>query len=71
MNIEYNEANRSIWVNIAKINAPIVKTILNSYFEKIKIIKIMSRKLNHAGITIKEGINPIKTTFLKNQKKLT
>jgi hypothetical protein len=65
--IENNEAIISICVNRAKIKAPMVKIMLNSYFEKIKINKMISKKLNHAGITIKQIINPIKTTFLRKK----
>jgi hypothetical protein len=37
---------------MAKTNEPIVSMILNSYFEKINIKKMISKKLNQGGITI-------------------
>lgn len=65
VNIENNEANISIWVNIAKIKAPIVNIMLNSYFENIKMHNIIIKKLNQAGITIELIFNSIKIKFLK------
>jgi hypothetical protein len=62
--VENNEAKISIWVSIAKMKAPIVNMMLNSYLEKNRINVIISKKLNQAGITIKERINTIKIAFL-------
>ena len=61
---EVNEASISIWVNIAKIKAPIVNIMLNSYLENIKMHKIIIKKLNQAGITIEVIFNTIKIKFL-------
>lgn len=68
VNIETNEASISIWVRMAKIRAPMLNIILNSYFEKIKIRMRISKKLTQEGITLKKIYNPIKTTFLNLQK---
>ena len=46
------------------MKALMLKTMLNSYFEKIKISIRTSKKLTQGGITIKKIYNPLKTTFL-------